>query len=135
MPETKLIVAEISESNGWINIKTNDAKQVSVMIEKCPKLLSQLKVNGILVNPGSEVTGNLVAKGEKNYLWDFDDKKGGGGKSFTPADKSFIAAGTALQAASSLYGLQKDIPSYKVVETAQIFHEFLMSKITKPVTS
>lgn len=133
MPETKLIVAEISEKNGWLNIKTNDGKEVSVMIEKAPKTTAQLKVNGILVNPGSEVTGNLTEKGEKLYMWDLDEKKGGG-KGFAPKDKGFDAAIAAVNAAASMYALQKDVPMQTVLNTAESFHQFIMSKSTKPAT-
>lgn len=134
MPETKIIVAEISEKNGWLNLKTNDGKEVSVMIEKAPKTAAQLKVNGNFVNPGTEVTGNLVSKDSKNYMWDLDEKKGGGGKSFAPKDKSFEAAIAAVNAAASMYSLQKDVPTATVIGVAEQFHKFIMDKSTKTTT-
>ncbi len=87
--ETKIIIAEISERNGWYNIKTNEGKEISVMASKCPKITEVLKT----AKSGTEVTGKLVEKDNKSYLWDLTEQKSGsGGKSFAPKDKSYISA-------------------------------------------
>lgn len=128
MPETKIIVAEISEKNGWLNIKTNEGKEISVKMDKAVKVAAQLKD----AKPGSEATGNLVEKDGKYYMWDLDEKKGGfgGGKGFAPKDKKFDAGVAALNAAASLYSFDKDKNTTVLLQTAEMFHQFLMSKVT-----
>lgn len=123
-----IIVAEISEKNGWANIKTNDGKEVSIMLSKCPKLAEQVKT----AKAGSELTGKLVEKDGKNYLWDTDDKKSGfsGGKSFAPKDKKFDAGIESLKAAASMFALDKEKNADQVILIAEKFHAFLMSKVT-----
>ena len=124
-----IIVAEISEKNGWANLKTNEGKEISIMLSKCPKLEAQIKQG---VKPGDELTGKIVEKDGKSYMWDVSDTKpGGGGKSFAPADKSFQAAVAAINAAAQLWSLDKDKSDEKVLASASKFHEFLLSKVTK----
>jgi len=130
--ETKIIIAEISDKNGWYNIKTNEGKEVSVMAAKCPKLTEVLKT----AIAGTEVTGKLVEKDGKLYLWDLNEQKSGGsGKSFAPKDKSFEAAIAAAAAASKLWGLNKDVSDEKALATAEKIHTWIMSKATKPTNS
>lgn len=118
-----IIVAEISERNGWANIKTNEGKEISIMLSKCPKLAEQLKD----AKPGIELTGKLVEKDGKSYLWDIDEKKSGS-KSFPAADKSFQAALSASQAAGSMMALQKEV-SYEKFETlANQIHAWILTK-------
>lgn len=120
-----IIVAEISERNGWANIKTNEGKEISIMLSKCPKLAEQLKD----AKPGIELTGKLVEKDGKAYLWDIDEKKSGN-KSFTPIDKSFQASQTAALAAANLLALSKD-PSK---ESFDAWFEHIYTKISSKIT-
>lgn len=125
MAEVKtIIIAEISEKNGWYNIKSNKGEEISCMKEKCPKLAA------VLANakPGDEATGKLVEKNGKFYLWDPDENKGsGGGKSFAPKDKSLEAAHTAATAAAQmLFGKAPTTEQFDVL--FEHIHTKIMSK-------
>lgn len=132
MPQTTIIVAEISEKNGWYNLKSNTGMEISVMQTKCPKLSDQLKD----AKPGSEVTGNLVQKEGKNYLWDLDEKKGGfggGNKSFAPKDKGFEASLQAANTVGAMLALtSKDITLELFDKFFDHVHAKIMSKATAP---
>lgn len=120
---TTIIIAEISSKNGWYNIKTNDDKEVSVMEAKCPKLTEVLKT----AKPGTEIIGKLVEKDSKWYMWD-PSEGGKGGKSFTPADKSFQAALAAGPAASALLSLSKEATFEKWNEMFEKIHAAILAK-------
>lgn len=131
MAQETIIIAEISSKNGWINIKTNDGKEVSVKEDKALKTAAALKD----AKPGSEVTGNLVGKDGKFYLWDLDEKKGGGNKSFTPKDKSFDAAICAAESASNMLSLSKDPSIENFDKLFEHIHKQIMSKATAPAAT
>lgn len=131
MPTTKIIIGTIKKSanNDWFNIVTNDGKEVSVNIPKCPKLTA--KLNSAI--SGDEIEGNLVVKNDKIFMWDPNESSGAKGKTFTPADKSFDAAKTAALAVATLFANKADVATLpKVFET---LHGLIMSKVTKPAES
>lgn len=98
---TTIKIAEISKKDDWYNIKTNDGKNISVLASKCPKLSEVLKD----AKEGTEVTGALVEKGDKIYLWDpktFGSKGGGGYKEETPEKQAIILAQSQMDNACNL---------------------------------
>ncbi len=127
MAQKTIIIASITDKNNWYNIVTNENKEVSVMQTKCPKLTAILKD----AKEGSEITGNYVEKDGKAYLWDLDEKKGGGGKVFT-SDKKFDAAKSAAQAAASLLSLTKEPTTEQFDKWFQHIHTQICSKISSP---
>lgn len=136
MASKTIIIATISEKNGWYNITTNEGIEVSVMSSKCPKLTAALQN----ASAGSEVTGNLVAKEGKNYLWDIDEKKSGGGfggnKPFAPKDKGFEAAIAAANAVGHMLALtSKDVSPEMFDKFFDHIHAKIMSKSAAPVES
>ncbi len=126
--ESKITISEIalSKNSQWYNLVTNDGKKVSVNIEKAPKLAAILKDAKAPI----ELTGNLITKGEDMYLWDPNEKKPGGGKSFTPRDKGFDASMAAAQAVGAMY-MTKGFTKEAFDTAFDHVFERIMSKVTK----
>ena len=59
-----------------------------------------------------------------HFYWAF------GGKSFPVKDKKFDAAGIALNAAASMFALDKEKNADQVLQIAEKFHVFLMKNIS-----
>lgn len=128
MSETKTIIIQtIKDSDKFYNIIDNNNVEWGIGKDKNPVLA------GIIAKSkqGDQITGNPWNKDGKNYLFDPKDGGKGGGKSFAPKDKSFESGIAAITAAAQMYSLDKDKDAAKVVATAETFHQFLMSKITK----
>ena len=118
-----IIIAEIKDTDKWYNVTDNMGITYGINKEKAVKLSEQLKS----AKSGDQLAGNHVEKDDKHYLWDPNERKASGGKSFAPKDKSFEAAIAAIQAASS----SPNIPADKILLSAEAFHKFIMDKATK----
>ena len=95
-------IANFEEKGDWCNITTDDGRKISVMLTKCPKLKEQLKSAGI----GTELTGKLVTKNDKIYLWDDEPRRSGGGKSAyveSPEKQALILAQSCMGYAITFY--------------------------------
>lgn len=91
----KITVAEAIIKNGWCNIKTNEGKEVSVMLEKAPKVKAQVeaKINqmGDIECP-FDLECKTVDKNGKIFAWDFEEKKEGGKSFGKPRNEKLIVA-------------------------------------------
>lgn len=132
----KVIIAEKTFKNDWFNITDNKGREISVFVGKSkegkdsnPTLKAPLEA----AKSGDEVEMDVKPGKDGVKLFGWEAKTGGGfgGKSFAPKDKSFDAGIAAISAAAAMYGLQKDTPIQTVLNAAESFHAFIMSKETK----
>lgn len=131
MSTIKVNIATMSEKNGWVNILTAEDKELSVLIKDGKNPKTKAVLDGASNGQTVELPAKITEKDGKSYVWDADDKKGGfGGKSFTPADKSFQAAQNASQAAATMLSLKKDPTEADFDKWFEHIHTKIMSKIT-----
>lgn len=133
MANKTIIIASIKDGDKWVNVFDNNKVEYGINKEKSPKLTEILKT----AKEGEEITGShSVGKDGKNFLWDPNEAgKGGSGKSFTPADKSFDAGKVAAQAAGSMLALTKDASTTQFDILFDHIHAKIMSKVTKSQTT
>lgn len=137
MSTIKISILEMTEKNGWINVKTTDGKELSILIKdnKNPKTKAILDKasNGQTV----ELPAKIVEKDGKNFVWDADDKKGGfgGSKSFAPKDKSFDAGIAAANAAGGMLALTKGATPTEFDILFDHIYGRIMSKVTAAATT
>ncbi len=86
--ENKIHVAEAIMKNGWANLKTNDGKEISVMLEKAPKCKAQIEAS----NVPFFLECKTVEKNGKIFAWDFEEKKEGGKSFGKPRNEKLIVA-------------------------------------------
>jgi hypothetical protein len=127
--EKTIIIAEIKDTEKWYNVTDNAGITYGINKEKAAKLSEQLKT----AKQGDSLTGNAVEKDGKRYLWDPNEKKGGG-KTFAPKDKSFEAAMSAAEATGNMLGLTKDVTPEQFDKWFEHIHAKIMSKAIKPTT-
>lgn len=137
MAVEKVILASKKFNNNWWTITDNTGREISIgTINKKSSAAENQKLNALLVNAeiGSEIDVDIREwKNADNEvkLFGNDPKSGGGsggGKSFTPADKSFQSGIAAAQAASTLLSLGKDNNFEKWNEMFEKIHAAILSK-------
>lgn len=126
MADEKIIIASIKENGDWINVTTNEDKQIGINKTKNPVITGKLSS----AKPGDEVVLSLWEKGDKIYGFDPKGAGGakGGGKSL---DKSFEGALAAAQAAATAISLKKDSTLEDFNHWFEAIHKKIMEKVTK----
>jgi hypothetical protein len=121
------IVGEIKIGNGWYNFKDEKDREIGINEAKNPKLKPIMD----LAKDGDTIEGNVSGKDGKFYMWDPKDSNGaGGGKKFTPRDKSFDAALAAANATAILYANRPKEDQKSIPAAFQMIHDLIMSKAT-----
>jgi hypothetical protein len=118
--ETKINVAEARVSGDWCNIKTPEGKEMSIMISKCPKLKAQIEGKVVPF----EIEGKVVAKGDKTYVWDLDEKKGGKG---APRNEKAIIAQSSVSSAVQ-FAQKADLDRKETLDFAEEIFKWVCEK-------
>lgn len=136
MSTIKISIQEMSEKNGWINVKTTDGKELSILTKEGKNPKTKAILDNAKEGQTVELPAKIVEKDGKNYVWDADDKKGGfGGKGFAPKDKSFDAGIAAANAAGAMLALTKGATPTDFDTLFDHIHKRIMSKVTATAPS
>lgn len=84
--------------NGWANLKTNDGKEISVMLEKAPKCKAQIEAS----NVPFFLECKTVEKNGKIFAWDYEEKKEGVKSFGKPRNEKLIVAQSSYDRAVQL---------------------------------
>lgn len=129
MSTTKFIIKEIKNNDKFINIKTEDNKDLGVNMsfadnKEFVELLLKASV-------GDTIEGIVKEYGGKLYLNPAPKAGAGNGKSFGPRVITDVeVAMNAAASAAQVLGLTKDVPKEKITEYAEHLYLWIKSKKT-----
>jgi hypothetical protein len=134
MATEKVTIVTCVFKNNWFNIRDNKDREISVgTVDKKTGGPVNQKLTALLNSAQEGIEVEMDLRDWQGKWFGNDVKAAGsgfGGKSFTPADKSFDAAKIAVQAAATFHSLDKDRNVEKVKEDAENLHAWIMSKVT-----
>lgn len=121
--------ATLSANREWYNIKTEDNRELSVAVNKNPRLKEVIEG---AENTPYYLTGETTEKNGKMYLWDSREKPV---YRYTrphlePRDEGLIVAQSCLKSMCELYAGQADTVD-DVLAEADKAYKWVMSKSTK----
>lgn len=134
---SRIIIAEIKSSGDWINITTNEDKEIGIFVGKGKdgKMCNpNMKIELSSKKAGDEVEMDVKAgkDGDKLFGWEVRSGSNTTGKTFPPKNWEREAAYYSAQATSSLLSLQKEVTYDKWEEMANKIQKWIMSQ-TKQV--